>query len=284
MFDNDLPMRGPPQPNPRGFRGWGVNNDMLLPSSIQTFALGGFVDHVNLPPGPPQGMDRFKGLDLGSIDGFKKGGKIRRRRYAYRQKQKQRQSTNIKINIGGDNTKEKQSAQPRIITQYIGGTQPLNLSELINKMNSIENKIVQQQPVSLVSDVLRQRINDTLEARLNEPSPGTAPASSSSSTPDGDIIPDDEEPSSSSSSSSSAQPATTDDDENMDDTGLTWEGAEIYVGPSGKLKYLVRGAGNIKTGYLSSYARSAYRKSKLPDLYEMLKQANIKFKPITNTI
>lgn len=106
------------------------------------------------------------------IEYYKKGGKIRKRRRNTGLKQKQKQTTNIKIKIGslsGHGGKQDQAPMPRIITQYMGGAQPVNLTELISKMNAIETKVSNQQPLSFMNDVLGQQFMDTLKNRLQNP-------------------------------------------------------------------------------------------------------------------
>lgn len=144
------------------------------------------------------------------IEYYKKGGKIKsaRKRRTATTRQKQKQSTNIKINIGGGSGRAAE-APPRVITQYMGGAQPVNLSELITKMNAIESKVSNQQPLSFMNDVLQQQFMDTLRNRLQnsqnrqdekanedqqvdqdeaDEKQAAAPASSSSSSSDDEFI------------------------------------------------------------------------------------------------
>ena len=253
---------------------------------------------------PSAQKPKFKLLPIQDLDEYKKGGKIRRRKNTGL-RQKQKQSTNIKINIGG-NSKEQPQA-PRVITQYVGGSQPLNLSELISKMNAIETKVSNQQPLSFMNDVLKEQFIDTLTNRLSnlprkdirsahaqasakevsseeknekeaEEVPigstsgsGAAGAASSSSSGSG----------SSSSSGSTGEEDKGFEDEKMIPTGVTWEGMKIYTTPQGSLKYVKDEAGVITTGYVVTYARSKERKAKLKDLYHDLDEKEIKYKILT---
>jgi len=224
---------------------------------------------------------KFKLMPVSDVAEYKKGGRIRKRRNTGL-KQKQKQSTNIKINIGG---KEQQQQAPRIITQYVNGAQPVNLSELITKMNAIETKVSNQQPLSFMNDVLKQEFVDTLKNRIstaseekNEKQPeeevisgsGAAEATSSSST--------------SSSSSGSSKPV--DDNKGFDggklaETEITWEGVKIYIAPSGTLMYHQNVAGGVVTDYLSKFAKSEAKKSKLSELYNALDRKKLSYKILT---
>lgn len=202
--------RAPPQLNPKivdAFHGWGINRDGMP----QEYARGGFID-INQPPGPPQGMDRMNNIyaDLSSLDGFKKGGKVKKRKGKYNQKQKQKQSTNIKINIGGD--KGGSSKAPQFIPQYIGGgggpqmivretapapappvnNPPLNVANLADILGRFEARL--GQPIALDAglnqrfDELQNLVQQGLNAIPQRPPPPMSHASSNSSLNPNDII------------------------------------------------------------------------------------------------
>jgi hypothetical protein len=183
-------------------------------------------------------------------DGYKKGGKIPRKRYT----QKQKQSTNIKINIGSlHKTKSRRAnpakpaapAMPKVITNYIGSSnpaQPFNFGELL--------KAIQPQRTEVFNrDVLHERLS-SLEDMMKNSQIGSEPGSDPQQPP------------------------------HFADTQSSINGRPVVIDPHGDLYYInTRG----KAAKISSMHKENRPDEEIQQLYRDLNQSGFVFNLLPRT-
>jgi hypothetical protein len=227
-------------------------------------------------------------LDNDPVDGFAKGGKIRKQK----QKQSQRQTQIVNIHTTAPRRRKRRAApksnvvrnQPiqlppqftSVPSGYIHRPEPTPQAihpQLMSRLDEIEermrNSLFNQMPHSLgqdeilvdeapISNIVKNQGKEEAQEIINQ-IPLDMPQSSAEAT---------STLSAAASSSSSHK-------------SIPWQGVNVYVAPNGTLKYTLNKAGDEKDEYISKFVgTNKTRLGALSELYSKLDKSGLRYKKV----